>query len=163
MKRIAFLSMIFVFIFLFATISITQAYRPGRGGGNRPDRGMCREPMPGKFDKCIGELGLSSDQISEFRKLRETHMGNMEQIREGMHTYKVQVRKAIQNGTDVDDDLLNQGSELWKERERERVRYRRQLSNLLTQEQKDKLYMCQNFRSRAKGYFPQGDPAPPEE
>lgn len=136
MKRKVFYTMIFVCILIFGSISIVQAYRPGRGSGNKPGRDMGRGPRQTNIDECIGELELSSDQISVFRKLREEHRDNMDQLREGMHKYKTQMRQAMQKGTDVGEDILNQGAELWKGRERERLRYRQQISNLLTQEQK---------------------------
>ena len=162
MKRKAMLSMILICVLLFGTISIVQAYRPGCGLGNKPGRGIGRGPMQTNIDECIEELDLSPDQISEFIKIREAHGENMDRIREEMGTYRSQMRQAMQKGTDLGEDILNQGAELWKERERERLKFRQQLSNLLTQEQRDRLYMCKNFRSRPRDNTPKSNFVPPE-
>ena len=152
MKHRSFFAIIFVVILLFGTISFAQARGPGRGRDKGPDRGMGREARHGHIDACFADLDLSSDQIVQFRKIREGHRESMDRIKEEMHKYRIQKRKQMQKGIDADpetsEDLLNQGSELWKEREREMLNYRNQLSGLLTQEQKDKLYMCENFRPK---------------
>lgn len=148
MKRRSYVTVFFLMIFFFATISIAQARGPGRCG---QDNGMGGEFRQKNINNCLGELNLSSDQIARFRDIREEHMEKMDRIREDMQEYRTQKRK-LQSVTDVDqkslETLLDQGSELWKEREREQLRYRRQISSLLSQEQKDRLYMCETFRPR---------------
>ena len=165
MKRRSFLITIFVITFLFAAISIAQARGPGKGRCNGPDQGMDRGGRQRNIDACLGELDLSSDQIAQLKKVREKHMENMDRIREDMHKYRIQQRKQLQKGADVDEesieDLLNQGSKLWQERERGKLRYRQQISALLTQEQKDRLYMCKNFKPKWKDQ--QGRPMLPGE
>ncbi|MGA1790840.1 MAG: Spy/CpxP family protein refolding chaperone [bacterium] len=148
MKRRSYVTVFFLMIFFFATISIAQARGPGRCG---PDKGMGREVRQKNINNCLSELNLSSDQIARFRDIRDAHMEKMDRIRGEMHEYRTQKRK-LQKVTDVDqkslETLLDQGSELWKEREREQVQYRQQISALLSQEQKDRLYMCETFRTR---------------
>ena len=167
MKLKSFFITVFIISFLFAIISFAQARGPGRGNCNGPDQEIGRGAKYRNMDACLEELDLSSDQIAQLRKVREEHMGNMDQIRDDMHKYRVQQRKHMQKGTDVDEksleDLLNQGSEFWKEREREKIRYRNQISALLTQEQKDKLYMCKNFRPNPRWENRKGKPFSPEE
>ena len=148
MKRRSYATVFFLMIFFFATISVAQARGPGRC---RPDKGMGREVRQRNTDGCLADLDLSSDQIARFRDIREEHMDKMDRIRGKMQEYRTQKRK-MQAMTDTDqkslETLLDQGSELWKEREREQLRYRRQIYALLSQEQRDRLYMCDTFRSR---------------
>lgn len=168
MKRRSFITAIFIITFLLSTISIVQAHGPGRGRFNDPDRGMGNGPRHGDMDACLGELDLSSDQIARLKKIRQEHMENMDRIREEMQKYRSQQRKQLQNGADMDEksleDLLNQGAEMWKEREREQFRYRHQISDLLTQKQRDSLYMCKSFRPKPR-WEDRHDrpPFPPEE
>ena len=95
----------------------------------------------------------------------EEHRENMDRIMEDMHKYRTQQRKQLQQGADVDEksleNLLNQGSEMWKEKERERIRYRQQISTLLTQEQNDRLYMCKSSRPKPRWEKRQGRPPIP--
>jgi Spy/CpxP family protein refolding chaperone len=170
MKPRSFFTAIFIITFLLVTISIARAHGPGRGRFNGPEQGMGKGSRHGNIDACLEKLDLSSDQIAQLKKIREEHRENMDRIREDMHKYRTQQRKQLQKGADVDEkpleDLLNQGSEIWKERERERMRYRHQISDLLTQEQKDRLYMCKSSRPKPRWEDRQGKPPfppPPEE
>ena len=146
MKRRSYVTVFFLMVFFLATLSIAQARGPGRCG---PDKGVGREVRQRNINNCLSELNLSSDQIARFRDIREEHMEKMDRIRGEMYEYRTRKRK-LQKVADVDqkslETLLDQGSELWKEREREQLRYRRQISALLSQEQKDRLYMCDTFR-----------------
>jgi Spy/CpxP family protein refolding chaperone len=167
MKRNFFYTAIFITTILFGTISFANARGPGRDRCNGPDQKIDRRAKPRNIDTCISGLDLSSEQIALFRKVREEHMENMDRIRDDMHKYRNQKRKQFQKVTDIDEksleNLLNQGSELWKERERERLSYRQQVSALLTQEQKDRLYICKSFRSKSGREHRQGRPIPPED
>ncbi|MGA1864102.1 MAG: Spy/CpxP family protein refolding chaperone [bacterium] len=168
MKRRSFITAIFVITFLLSTISIAQAHGPGRGRFNDPGREMCNGAGYEDMDACLGELDLSSDQIAQLKKIRQEHMENMDRIREEMRKYRSQQRKQLQNGADMDEksleEMLNQGAEMWKEREREQIRYRHQISNLLTQKQRDSLYMCKSFRPKPGREDQHGRPPfPPEE
>lgn len=163
MNRRSFFTTIFIITFLFVTLSIAQARGPGRGRFNSPEQGKVKGLRHGNMDACLEELDLSSDQIAQLKKIREEHRENMDSIREEMHKFRTQQREQLQKGADVDEksleDSLNKGSEIWKERERERIRYRQQISDLLSQEQKDKLYMCKNFRPKPRWKDRQGRPA----
>lgn len=168
MNRRSFFTAIFIITFLLVTISFAQARGPGRGRFNSPEQGMGKGPMHGNVDSCLEELDLSPDQIARIKKIREEHRENMDRIREEMHNYRTQQRKHMQQEADVDDksleELLNQGSEMWKEREREKMRYRRQISALLTQEQRDRLYMCKGSGPKPRWEGRKGSPPiPPEE
>lgn len=168
MKRRSFISTIFIITFLLSTISIAQSRGPGGQRFNCLEQGMGKGPRYGGMDACLGELDLSSDQISQLKKIRQEHMENMDRIREEMRKYRSQQRKQLQNGADMDEksleDLLNQGAEMWKERERQQFRYRHQISELLTQKQRDSLYMCKSFRPKPRWEDRHDRPQfPPEE
>lgn len=167
MRRTSFITIIMVVILLCATVSIGQARGPGKGGCIGPQGEYARGSGQRGINACLADLDLSSDQIARFRKIREEHLANMDRIRQEMRTYRNQTRSLLQNGTDVDqgalEKLLDKGSSQWKEREKEHLRYRQQISALLTQEQKDRLYMCETFKQGPRWGYPQGRSVPPEE
>ncbi len=166
MKLISLITIIFMITLLLATISVAQARGPGKGRSNGVDGGMGKGLRQRNIDACLRDLDLSSDQIAQFRKIRDAHMDTMEQVRDDMHKYRVQKRKQLQKGVDTDqkslENLLDEGAKLWKEREMGQMQYRQKISSLLTQEQKDRLYMCETFRPQS-GWGPsKGRPVPPE-
>lgn len=163
MKRASFMSVILVIILLCATVSIGQARGPGRGRCIGPQGEDGRGPGQRGVNACLADLDLSSDQIARLRKIREEHLANMDRIRQDMRTCRNQI-DALQNGTDADqaalEKFLDQGANQWKEREKERLRYRQQISALLTQEQRDSLYMCETFGQGQRWGYPRGKGRP---
>ena len=166
MKRRSYLIIILSITLLLATISVSQARGPRKGGCNGKDAEMGRGLRQRNIDVCLRDLDLSSDQIAQFRKIRDAHIDTMEQIRDDMHKYRAQKRKQLQKGVATDqkslENLLDEGAKLWKEREMEKMQYRQKISSLLTQEQKDRLYMCETFRPRQGRGPSRGRPVPPE-
>ena len=167
MKRRSFFTIALVITFLLATTICAQARMFGRGRGNKSARGMGKGQRQGVIDTCLSDLDLSSEQITQLRQIREEHRENMEKIRTDKRKYKTEMRELMREGIDADqislEKILNQGAESWKKGEKEKLLYRRQLLGLLTQGQKDTLYMCENFKPRPRPENRQGTPFSPEE
>lgn len=172
---------IFIFI-LFMLFSVAQARGPGQGRGVPPEQimrkgvnegqGMGRPHggkglglEKGRMDYCLAGLDLSSEQIAKLRGIREEHLQKMAQIRGDMQKYRAQHRTEVRKGEGEEqgksEDTLDQIAELWKEREREMRHYREQITTMLTQEQKDKLYMCESIGPKPEQTMPATEPAEP--
>ncbi|MGA1867288.1 MAG: Spy/CpxP family protein refolding chaperone [bacterium] len=167
MKHKFFITTIFATILLCGIISVAQAHGPGWGEFRKQRQGKGRGLRQGNNNACWENLNLSEDQTAQFRKINEEYNENMEQIRDSMRQFRVRVREQLNKGTAIDEkteeELLDQGATFWKEKERLKLRYRQRLNDLLTQEQKDKLYLCRNFRSKRKCNTPYGSEEPLEE
>lgn len=167
MKHKFFITTIFATIFFLGIIPFAQAHGPGRGEFSNRHQRKGKGPKQGNIDACLEKLDLSADQMAQFRKIREEHNENMAHIRDDMREFRARQREQLNKGTAIDEkteeELLNQGATFWKEKERLRLRYRQHLNDLLTQEQKDTLYMCRNFRSKRKCNAPYESDTPSEE
>ncbi|MGA1824993.1 MAG: Spy/CpxP family protein refolding chaperone [bacterium] len=166
MKHKSFFTIALVITFLLATVISAQARMFGDGRCNKSNRGMRKGHRQCGIDMCLSDLDLSSEQITQLRQIREEHRKNMESIRTDQRQYRKDMRELMQKGTDADqislEKMLNQGAESWKKREKEKLVYRQKLFGLLTQEQKNKVYMCENFKLRPRGQDQKGPSFFPE-
>ncbi len=143
MRGRSFFTIIFAIVFLAAIVTIAYAHGPGRKMGSGQDWQIDKGLRHRGIDTCLDKLDLTSEQIAQIKTVRKEHRENMGSIKEDMNIYRTRLREQVLKETDFDqnsfDEIINQGSEVWKEMERERLRYLQQVSELLTQEQKDKI------------------------
>lgn len=144
---------LFIIIAIIITVSIgsayiVQAHGPGRGRG----KGFNRDFRQRDIGPCLDELDLTPGQIEQLSQIRKEHQENMEQIGEEMAETRSRQRFNLRKGEEAaqgQEDLIEKGGDLWKERGREKLEYHRQIWNLLTQEQRDKLENLKISRSRS--------------
>lgn len=144
MQRKSLIIVTIIGVFLFITASAVHACGPGFGR----NRGHGFEGTGRGKDACINDLNLTSDQISKFREIREDHLNKMQDLRGKWADSRAKERPLLSKEK-LDqaeaDALIQQGAELWKEQAKERLDYKQKILGILTQEQKDRLYMCRNF------------------
>lgn len=162
MKRKYFLISIFIVLFLIVSLSILHAHGPGRemrkGTVHRMSRERAGREMPGnRINRCLKELDLSAEQSEKLNQYRQDHISNMEKIHTQINDYRVRQRQLIQSNSDENaagiDALIDEGVELWKQQERERIRFQSQLYDMLTQEQRDKLVTCESLNQKPKSCY----------
>jgi len=171
MKHKYFFSTIFIIIIIIASVSLVHAYRPGKGkgtradmgfGASRPERGACKKPVEKGFGRCLGELELTPEQISKLRSLEEEHLEKRSKMKADMEQYRERKRSMLNQGTDVTEEqiqnLVDEGAELWKVKETEMLRHTQQILDLLNQEQRERLNLCEGMRGHGRSGGPWRSP-----
>lgn len=184
MKRRLFLV---ITLMAFFALTITKAYAqpPGSGRGpltvrpNRsdmpyrpnmgryPDKKMEREFRIREMDRCLDELNLSPEQLTDVDKIRKEHREKIDKINEEMENYRKSMIE-LESKKDADqetiEEVVSRGVKAWKEGQLERITYRKSLSGILTQEQMESLGKCEDsinmkmMRHRPGPYpFPERD------